>query len=225
MDQQESIAPSYAWTQFALPLARQIGGSLNLHPVANLLNVRYLIFREPPPRELKVILEGDGYWVAENSAALPRAYVPRGVRVVKDDREAISEMKEFDFDPRQTAFMMEDLQLPKSIQGQASVRYKTPTRAEIDVDMQTAGLIVLGDLWDAGWRAELNGTACPIYRTDVALRGFVVPPGKHRLVCTYDPQSVRRGFQAAAAGGVVLLLWTIWKSSAILRRRVIDHRG
>jgi hypothetical protein len=225
MDQQESIAPSYAWTQFALPLARQTGGSLNLHPVANLLNLRYLIFRAPPPRELNVILEGDGYWIAENSDALPRAYVPRSVRVVKDDRQALSEMKGFDFDPRQTTFMMEDLQLPKSIRGQASVRYETPTHAEIDVDMQTAGLIVLADLWDAGWRAELDGRPCPTYRVDVALRGFEAPPGKHRFVCTYDPQSVRRGFQAAAAGGVVLLLWTLWKSFAIRRRRAISHRG
>jgi hypothetical protein len=213
-DKDESIALTYARTQYALPLAREIGGRLSFHPVINLLNVRYFLFRQRPPRELSVILEGDGYWIAENKAALPRASVPRSARVVKDDRQAISEMKEFDFDPRETAFTMEDLRLPKTIQGQTSVHYETPTRAEIDVDMQTAGLVVLADLWDAGWRAELDGTPCPVHRVDVALRGFEVPAGKHRLVCTYDPQSVRRGFQAAAVGGLLLLLWAIGKKRA-----------
>jgi uncharacterized membrane protein YfhO len=85
--------------------------------------------------------------------------------------------------------------------------------------MQTAGLVLLSDLWDAGWRAELDGAACPIHRVDVALRGFEVPAGKHRIVCIYDPQSVRTGFRAAAAGGLILLCWAIWK-----RRRGLQDR-
>ena len=113
-------------------------------------------------------------------------------------------MKGFDFDPRESAFVTDKLQLPDAMRGQASVRYETPTRAEIDVDMQTAGLVLLADLWDAGWRAQLDGAACPTYRVDVALRGYQVPAGKHRIVCTYDPQSLHTGFHAAAVGGIVL---------------------
>jgi hypothetical protein len=223
MDRDESIAPSYAWTQFALPLAQSTAKGLSFHPVVNLLNVRYLIFRRPPPRELPVILSGDGYWIAENRAALPRVYVPRSVRIVNDDKQAISEMKGFDFDPRASAFVTDNLQLPSAMQGKASVRYVAPTRAEIDVDMQTAGLVLLADLWDAGWRAELDGTQCPTYCVDVALRGYQVPAGKHRIVCTYDPQSLRTGIGAAIVGGLILLFWAIWKGRGILgSRRAAD---
>ncbi len=219
MDRDESIAFTYARTQYALPLAQPTAGGLSFHPVVNLLNVRYLIFRQQPPRELSVILNGDGYWIAENRAALPRVSVPRTVRVVSDDKQATSNMKGFDFDPRELAFVTDKLQLPDIIRGQANVHYETPTRAEIDVDMQTAGLVLLADLWDAGWRAQLDGAECPTYRVDVALRGYQVPAGKHRIVCIYDPQSLHTGFHAAAVGGIVLLLWVMWKGRGIFRNR------
>jgi hypothetical protein len=210
IDPQQLLIP-YAITQCALPLTRRASGRFSLHPVADLLNVRYLIYRQRPPAELPVILEGDGYWIAENRAALPRSYVPRAVRVVPGDHVALAEMASFDFNPRETAYTTDELRLPNAIRGQASVRYETPTKAEIDVDMQTAGLVVLADLWDPGWRAELDGVACPISRVNVALRGFQVPAGKHRIICVYDPRSVRIGFRGAGAGGLLLLLWAIWK--------------
>jgi hypothetical protein len=219
MDREESIALSYARTQYALPLARPTAGGLSFHPVVNLLNVRYLLFRQQPPRELSVILSGDGYWIAENRSALPRVSVPRTVHVVNDDKQAASKMKDFDFDPRDSAFVTDRLQLPDTMRGQTSVRYETPTRAVIDVDMQTAGLVLLADLWDAGWRAQLDGAACPTYRVDLALRGYQVPAGKHRILCIYDPQSLHTGLYAAAVGGTVLLLWVIWKGRGILRNQ------
>jgi len=220
LDKQESIAMTYARIQYALPLARETAAGPSLHPVANLLNVRYLIFRQRPPAGLPVILEGDGYWVAENRAALPRTFVPESVQTVNNDRQAISDMKGFEFDPRKTAYVTDELRLPDAIHGEASVRYETPARAVIDADMQTAGLVLLSDMWDAGWRAELDGAACPVYRVDVALRGFKVPAGKHHIVCTYEPESVRTGFRAAAAAASILALWAITKGSRGLRSRL-----
>jgi uncharacterized membrane protein YfhO len=112
------------------------------------------------------------------------------------------------------------LRLPDAMQGTASIRYITPTRSELEIDMQTPGLVVVSDLWDAGWRAELDGVPCPIYRVDLALRGFQVSAGKHRIVCTYDPGSVRTGFYAAGAGLGFLLLWTLWS----LRARLLPRK-
>jgi len=219
VDRERSTIPPYAVTQYAVPLARQTATGVRLHPVADLLGVRYLIFRENPGPESPLVLNEDDYWITENRNALPRAYVPHSVRTVKDDDDAIRQMESFDFDPRQTAFATDDLQLPDAMQGQACVHYQTPTRTEIDADMQTAGLVLLSDLWDAGWRAELDGEACPIYRVDVALRGFQVPAGKHRIVCTYRPRSVESGFRAAAAGGLILLVWAVAKVRRSRRNR------
>jgi hypothetical protein len=213
MDRAESNPLAFARTQYALPLAQPAGGRLSFHPVVNLLNVRYLLFRQPPPPELSVILQGDGYWVAENEQALPRVFVPRSVEVVKDDKQAIAQMQGFDFDPSRVAFVTNQLSLPAVTQGEARVRYPAPTRAEIDVDMKTAGLVLLADLWDAGWHAKLDGVTCPTYRVNVALRGYAVPPGKHQIICTYDPPSLHTGLRAAALGAVLLLALALAKAA------------
>jgi hypothetical protein len=168
---------------------------------------------------LPTVLHEDDYWVTENVRALPRAYVPRSVRVVRDDDEARAQMTSYEFDPRQTAFMTDDLALPANMQGQASVQYPNPSRAEVDASMQTDGLVLVSDLWDGGWLAELDCAECPIYRVDTALRGFHVPAGKHRIVCTYDPPSVRTGFRAAAGGVLLLVLWVVWKRRTSIQNR------
>jgi hypothetical protein len=190
--------------------------------VANLLNVRYLIFRDRPPAGLPVILQQDGYWIVENRDALPRAFVPRSVRVVKDDHQALLQMASFDFDPRRTALITDDLQVSNSMHGSVSVHYEIPTRAELEIDMQTAGLVLLSDMWDPGWHGELDGAPCPIYRVDVALRGFQIPAGKHRIVCSYDPPSLHAGFHRAIVGVLVLLFWVAWKGLRGLRNRIHD---
>jgi Bacterial membrane protein YfhO len=221
VDPKRSVALAHARTQLATPLIWLTAAGPRLHPVADLLNVRYLIFRERPPAWLPVILQEDDYWIVENRQALPRAWVPHHVNVVKDDHQALSAMAGLDYDPRQTAFMTDELRLPDAMQGQASVRYESPTKAELDVEMQTAGLVLLADSWNAGWRAELDGASCPINRVDVALRGFQVPAGKHRIICAYDPPSLRIGFHAAAAGGIALFLWTLWKVRTVRRTPIV----
>ena len=219
VDHRVSPSIAYARTQVTVPMAWQTDRGVRVHPAADLLNVRYVIFRERPPEGFPVILHEDDYWIAENRGVLPRAFVPRSTRVVKDDDEAVAQLTPPQFDPLQTALLNDDLQLPATMEGTASIRYLTPTRSELDVEMQTPGLVVVSDLWDPGWRAELDGAACPIYRVNLALRGFQVPSGKHRIVCTYDPRSVRVGFYAAAAGSGLLLLWTLWNLRAALRFR------
>ncbi len=92
----------------------------------------------------------------------PRAYVPQSARVVKNDDEAISQLSNLDFDPRKTVLITDDSGLPKTMQGTASVRYETPTRTRLDVEMQTAGLVLLCDRWDAGWRASSTAGRVPL---------------------------------------------------------------
>jgi hypothetical protein len=198
---------------------------LKLHPVADLLNVRYLIFRDPPRSGLPILLHQDDYWIIENQSVLPRAYIPTSAQVVKSDDEALQRMSGFDFDPRKTVFMTDDLGLPRTMHGTARVQYETPTRTRLEMDMQTEGLVLLSDRWDAGWRAELDNTPCSIYRVDVALRGFRVPAGKHSIVCTYDPPSLRKGFAITLAGVAVLLVWSAWKGIASRRPRTSTAVG
>jgi hypothetical protein len=223
-DKQRTLFYFYARTLAAVPAGETVNHILKLHPVANLLNVRYLIFREAPRGDLPIVLHQDDYWIIENREALPRTFVPLSARVVDDDDEAVSQLSKSDFDPRKTVVMTENLKLPAKMQGTASVHYETPTRTRLEIDMQTPGLVLLSDSWDSGWRAELDGTACPIHRVDIALQGFQVPAGKHSIICVYDPDSVRQGLGLTGAGIAVLCLWSIGKGIANRRARLAATR-
>jgi uncharacterized membrane protein YfhO len=81
-------------------------------------------------------------------------------------------------------------------------------------------MVVVSDMWYPGWYAQVDGTPCPIERVDVALRGIRVSAGKHAIEMIYDPPSVRRGFELAAAGALALLAWLIVLLSLDARRRI-----
>jgi hypothetical protein len=209
-------------TIMAKPAGHFDDHGLKLHPVADLLNVRYLIFRERPRSGLPILLHQDDYWVIENQSVLPRAYVPASARVVKSDDEALERMAGVDFDPGKAVLMTDDLSLPSAMKGTASVHYETPTRLSLEVEMQTAGLVVLSNRWDPGWSAQIDGSASPIYRVDSALWGFRVPAGKHTIVSTYAPPSGRKGLAITTAGGVALLFCATWQ--LVSRRRVSRNK-
>lgn len=203
-----SPATPYAVTQEAVPTLVTSNGRVKLHPVADLLNVRYLVLRTPPPGDFPIVVHDSDYWVVENRDALPRAFVPRSVQVVADDHQALATMQKSVFNPRETVLMTADPKVGDRIEGTAAIHYESPTRATVIADLRTDGIVVISDLWDAGWQAELDGKACPIHRVDTALRGLRVPSGKHTIELTYAPASVRHGFQMTAAGGVLLLFWS-----------------
>ena len=89
---------SYAATQMVNPKLLDDGNELKLHPVADLLNVRYIIARKRPPG-LAVLWNQDDYCILENRHALLRAFVPRTVRVVQSDEEMLAFMEPVEFNP------------------------------------------------------------------------------------------------------------------------------
>ncbi|HZY87414.1 MAG TPA: hypothetical protein VFE78_21435, partial [Gemmataceae bacterium] len=192
--------PEYARTQWYVPLVeRTAEGRTKLPPVLNMLNVRYLIFRAPPPTTARPLLHQDDYWVVENPDALPRAYVPRRVEVVPNERYMLRRLAEKDFDPRRVAYVDRPVRLPEDCRGSAEVVEEVPGRVTVSADMETAGLLVLSDLWFTGWRAYRDGEPVPVLRANHALRGVALRAGRSTVVFRYEPASFTRGVQLLCA--------------------------
>jgi hypothetical protein len=85
------------------------------------------------------------------------------------------------------------------------VRYE-PHRVEIEVTMASPGIVVLADAYYPGWKLEIDGRPAPILRANRMMRGAGVPSGTHRLVYRFEPESLRWGAAASAAGLVGLLI-------------------
>src|SRR4029453_3031501 len=117
-------------------------------------------------------------WVYANTRALPRAYVPGRVEPVVDGTRRLMLLARDDFDPGRVAYVERPIQLPDAIDGSAKIVEETPTRVVASAEMRTPGLLVLADLWDAGWRVHDDRAELPILRTNHALRGVQLTAGQ-----------------------------------------------
>ena len=68
-------------------------------------------------------------------------------------------------------------------------------------------MVVFSEVYYPGWTATVDGTATEVGRANYVLRAINVPAGKHEVVFTFDPQSVRDTETVAyVALGFLLLL-------------------
>jgi hypothetical protein len=206
-DLRSAVFP-YAQAQWLTPkVGSTPGGGIWLPPVFDMLGVRYVIFRGSPKPNARPALQGPGYWVMVNSNALARAFVPRRVEVMPEEKARLQRLALLDFDPREVAFVELPVNLPSSCQGSAEIVEEVPTRIAISVRMETPGLVVLADRWDKGWQAYLNGQRVPILRANHAVRGVVVPAGSSTLEFRYAPASLAWGLKLAGVAAAILLSW------------------
>jgi len=203
----------YALVQRMIPKAQFTSeGDIRLSPILDMLNVRYVILRGAPTGGAKPRFQSEDYWVMVNSNALERAFIPRRVETVADDQARLEKLASPDFSPQEVAYVESPVELPGPSRGNARIVEEIPTRVTISVRLETAGMVVLADLWDKGWRADWNGRRLPILRVNHALRGVVLPAGEGTLVFRYAPASFSWGLALAGTAAVALLLWTaaVW---------------
>jgi len=78
--------------------------------------------------------------------------------------------------------------------------YPSPQRVELDVKLESPGLVVLADIYYPGWELTIDGVPAPIELVNRAMRGAAVREGRHHLVYTYAPRSFRIGLILSAVG-------------------------
>ncbi len=142
-----------------------------------------------------------------NPRALPRAFVPSRVETEIDDAVRLAKLGASDFDPSQVAFAEQPTDLPQGCIGSAEIVDQAPTHLIVTAHMETPGMIVISDLYDAGWQAWLGGKRVDILRTNHALRGVIVPAGESVIDFYYRPASVAWGWRLSAVACVGVALW------------------
>lgn len=158
------------------------------------------------------------YVVFENRRALPRAWLAREV-VPADGLELNTALHHSflpdarPFDPARIA-LVEPGSLPptKYPEGQSAVLVQAIRGSSIRVLVSSAGggFLVLSENFYPGWRARIGDTVVPVYRTNGALQGIVVPPGQHAVTFEFVSTTLRAG----AATSVMALAAV----AALLRR-------
>ena len=94
-------------------------------------------------------------------------------------------------------------------QGQnALVTLKTyqPNELTYEVESDKGGVIVFSEIYYPGWTATVDGQPADLGRVDYVLRALNVTAGKHNVVLTFKPASVRNTETVAYISYAVLLL-------------------
>jgi hypothetical protein len=149
--------------------------------------------------------------VYENKDSLPRAWVASDMRVLDEDamlrviRTGLLSDGE-KWDPLRTALVETAVPLePKAGNRSVEIVKYDANRIDLRVDCEATSLVVLSENHYPGWRAYVDGQNVDVARVDYALRGVVVPAGKHEISFRYYPKSVLIGFLISLVTGLAML--------------------
>ena len=192
-------APQDYHTAFLLPSGLRSS-------LLDLLDIRYIVQDAalPPYRddvraldaETRVVFRTPRVIVRERDSAPPHAWIVHDVRPVTRG-EALPLLARGVVDPYQTGLVEGAVPVTtapdESAAKSARVTAYEPDRMSIVTQTAAAGLLVVSEIYESGWRAYVDGAEVEILPTDHALRGIPIPSGEHTVEMRYDPLSLRLG--------------------------------
>ena len=185
---------------------------LNVHVVATR--------REMTHGAFKLLYEQDGIRFYLFFDLNPRAYLVENVRFAGSDEDAAQILEAADFRPAAEAVVQGDFpslaSTPLESGESAEIVSRTPTRIEVQAQADSPRLLIYADTFYPGWCATVDDVETSIVRTNLALRGIVVPAGQHQVVMVYRPTALYAG---AAISLIALLAVAAWLVIASLRNR------
>jgi len=194
-----------------------------------LLNVRYLVFSEPPqtpPKFLKLVHQGPGGAVFENLLALPRVTLVDRYRVVQPPAAILDSVKIGETDASDVTYLEHDpgIALAPLTGGTARITLYRLNDVTVDVESPGEALLRLADLWYPDWTVEVDGRRATLLKADYLLRAVPVPPGHHLVRFVYRSAVVRHGLMLSIASlvvAVLLMLAGAWsaRAGAVATRR------
>ena len=164
----------------------------------DLLGVRYTIRPTAAKVDAPSVYTDDLWRVYENPNALPRAWIVHRVEIDASGQRPPRRVMEPDFDLKRIVVLnhpldnpLEDI-APHTIDAVRTISYE-PNQLELEATTDSAGLLVVGEVYYPGWKAFVDGSAAKLYQADGLVRAVPILQGTHRVSLRYQPDSVRWG--------------------------------
>ena len=178
---------------------------------ADLLGVRFIATGVPveqidtslKPDDLNFIARTRDAYVYENPRALPRVMLLTDWRLADFDELLHNGWP--DVDPRRTVLLKKaPAGFPGGViaGGRARLLRYANTEVVVEVEAPAGGILLLNDVWQPWWRADIDGSDAEILKADVIFRAVVCPRGRHVVRFTFHPFA---GAFAEMAGKVMSL--------------------
>ncbi len=103
---------------------------------------------------------------------------------------------------------------PGGAAATARFRWTGPGAARVEVAAPGAGIVLVRNVWDPGWRARVDTRPAEVLRADGFLQAVAVPAGRHVIDLRYEDPTIGRG---VLGSGLVLVALSF--AAFALRRR------
>ena len=162
-----------------------------------LLGVRYYAGKKQRFDDLHKLFDSkSGLPVWEDPEALPRVFTVHKTRSVKDVNAGVQTLQAAEFHASQETFLIGSAPVLEHCEGgYEHVEYKSrvPNRLTMQADMACRGMVIVPDLYDKNWKAEIDGHPALVLEAYALVRGVVVDKGTHKVELIYRPMSVYAG--------------------------------
>lgn len=172
----------------------------------NLLNVKYII---APGQNQKRGGGDERPVVYPNPTMYPRAFFVKNAVEAKP-MDILTHLKKGDFNPLDTAFVEEPLAVKlDTVSTESKVTITQYKNEYIKAEATTTGnnLLFFSEVYyPVSWKAYIDGTVTPIYKTNYAFRSIVVPPGKHTIEMKFVSEKFETGKSMSLIVNIAMVL-------------------
>ena len=172
----------------------------SLFPVLNALNTRYFILP----------LQGGQTVPLRNPYTYGNAWIVDRLKYVDSANQEMDGMRGIDLRHEAVADRRFEAVLGKAVeQDENSVVVITdykPNELTYEVNSGKGGVVVFSEVYYPGWTATIDGKKAELGRVDYILRALRVEPGKHEVVLSFKPTSIKTTETVAYISYVLLLL-------------------
>jgi hypothetical protein len=160
---------------------------------------------------MKLIYSDDSYEVFENQEAYPRVYLTTDYKIVKDDSQILKTMFSPLFNKKETVLLGEKpIFNPGPGAGLADIISYKPNEIMINTSSDANKILFLSDVYDSGWKAEIDGVRVTVLKADYIFRAVSVPKGNHSVKFYYFPDSLVYGLWSMGFGIVLLFVYLVF---------------
>ena len=172
----------------------------SIYPVLNMLNTKYVILP----------LQGGQTAPLLNPYAFGNAWFVDRISYVDNANAEIDAVGKIDLRHEAVADSKFKDALGESAAHQSTavvtLKKYEPNELTYTVDSQKGGIVVFSEIYYPGWTATVDGTDTPVGRVNYILRAISVKSGKHTVVLTFKPASVKNTETAAYVAYLLLVL-------------------
>jgi hypothetical protein len=194
------------------------------HPIYDLLAVRYVMARPGLKLPLRPVFRHPEAWVWERPSPLPVLFLPRRVRIIRQEDWTRWVLRNTDFSAR--ALALPSPGYHKHWRSRAAVPARVDlvdwqgARVRARADLGEPRLLATSILQDGHWHLLVDGERAPTTLANGPLVAAWLPAGRHSLELLYRPPRLLLGCALAALA--LAAACTLWIPPPPRRGRVVS---